>query len=515
MTAGQLVSRADIDAGQLEYTPPADESGDDVASFTFKVSDGTVESESAHTMTVNVDVDPVMPPGRPKNLAAIPGHREVVLSWDAPSSPGGSAIVRYEVRYAEGSSVPSITAWQSVELRRSHTVTGLTNEQLYTFEVRAVNSSSPGEGPASDARATPSASYRPAVSIGDRNVPEDIGTAVVTVTLDRPSRVALSVPWVTVDHTAVSPDDYTGGEGTLTFAPGDTEATISIPIVDDAVREDPVDGYPETFLVLLLAGEDYRLHNKPNAQVSILDNDGDGPVTGDTRPPLLTQAAVNGTTLVLTYDEALDGASVPAAGDFVVTVAGSTITVNGVSVAGAAVTLTLATAVEANQAVVLDYTPGANPTQDAAGNDAAAVSGQPVTHNTAGPGPPPPPPGPRGPLQTVPDAPTNLLADGGNEQVTLSWDATESDGGSPITGYQYRIDGTGRWISIGSAGATHTVTGLINGTTYVFQVRAVNAAGNSAPSNRARATPRAPVALDFAHFANGGGRLPTRPTWCS
>ena len=63
--------------------------------------------------------------------------------------------------------------------------------------------------------------------------------------------MALSVPWVTVDHTAVSPGDYIGGEGTLTFTPGDTEATVSIHIVDDAVREDPVDGYPETFLVLL------------------------------------------------------------------------------------------------------------------------------------------------------------------------------------------------------------------------------------------------------------------------
>ena len=84
----------------------------------------------------------------------------------------------------------------------------------------------------------------------------------------------------------MSPDDYAGGEGTVTFAPGDTEATISIPIVDDAVREDPVDGYPETFLVLLLAGEDYRLHNKHNAEVNILDNDGDDAVTPD--PPGVT-----------------------------------------------------------------------------------------------------------------------------------------------------------------------------------------------------------------------------------
>ena len=106
--------------------------------------------------------------------------------------------------------------------------------------------------------------------------------------------------------------------------------------------------------------------------------------TGDTRATLLTRATVNGRTLVLTYDEALDGASVPAPGNFVVTAAGSTVNVNLVSVAGSAVTLTLATAVQAGQTVTLDYTPRANPIQDTAGNDAAPLSGQTVTNNTGG-----------------------------------------------------------------------------------------------------------------------------------
>ena len=110
--------------------------------------------------------------------------------------------------------------------------------------------------------------------------------------------------------------------------------------------------------------------------------------------------------------------------------------------------------------------------------------------------PPPPPP--------VPDAPTNLLAVGGDGQVVLTWDAPEDDGGTAITDYQYQIDQTGEWISIGSTDTTHTVTGLTNGTAYAFQVRAVNAAGNSAPSNQTEATPEL-FTLDFAHFANGEG----------
>ena len=114
------------------------------------------------------------------------------------------------------------------------------------------------------------------------------------------------------------------------------------------------------------------------------------------------------------------------------------------------------------------------------------------------------PPGGGGTSQTVPDAPMNLRVEGGDGQVTLTWEAPEDDGGSEITDYEYRINGQGSWISIGSTETTHTVTSLVNGTEYTFQVRVVNAAGSSPYSNRAEATPGV-GALDFAHFANGEG----------
>ena len=105
----------------------------------------------------------------------------------------------------------------------------------------------------------------------------------------------------------------------------------------------------------------------------------------------------------------------------------------------------------------------------------------------------------------VPGAPRNLTAVVGDGEVVLSWDAPESDGGAEITDYEYRINGRNPWISIGSTLTTHTVTGLVNGTEYTFQVRAVNRIGKSFSSNRAEAMPEAPevFTLDFAHFANG------------
>ena len=127
---------------------------------------------------------------------------------------------------------------------------------------------------------------------------------------------------------------------------------------------------------------------------------------------------------------------------------------------------------------------------------------------------PPDPPGPGeggggggGPSTSVPGAPRNLAAVVGDGQVVLSWDAPSSDGGAAITDYEYRINRTNPWISIGSTLTTHTVTGLVNGTAYVFQVRAVNRIGTSRVPNPAEATPEAPEVfiLDFAHFANGDG----------
>ena len=110
-----------------------------------------------------------------------------------------------------------------------------------------------------------------------------------------------------------------------------------------------------------------------------------------------------------------------------------------------------------------------------------------------------------GPRTSVPGAPRNLTAVGGDGLVVLSWEAPARDGGAAITDYEYRIDRRNPWISTGSTETIHTVTGLVNGTAYVFEVRAVNRIGKSFSSNRAEAMPVAPevFTLDFAHFANG------------
>ena len=87
----------------------------------------------------------------------------------------------------------------------------------------------------------------------------------------------------------------------------------------------------------------------------------------------------------------------------------------------------------------------------------------------------------------VPHAPSGLTAVRGDAEVTLNWRAP-NDGGSAINDYEYKVD-NGKWISTQGKSTSYTVTGLTNGETYRFRVRAVNSVGPGAESKPARATP--------------------------
>ena len=102
--------------------------------------------------------------------------------------------------------------------------------------------------------------------------------------------------------------------------------------------------------------------------------------------PALSSATVNGITLTLTFGEALDMASVPAASAFTVKVDGSAASLASsgpVEVSGSTVTLTLASPVAASATATVSYTaPSSNPLQDVGGTDAVAFSDQTVSNGT-------------------------------------------------------------------------------------------------------------------------------------
>ncbi len=92
------------------------------------------------------------------------------------------------------------------------------------------------------------------------------------------------------------------------------------------------------------------------------------------------------------------------------------------------------------------------------------------------------------PPQAIPD----LIAVGGDGQVTLTWSAP-FDNGSPITRYKIESWQTGSDVITTypnlSTATSATVTGLTNNKSYSFKVYAVNALGTGPESNIASATP--------------------------
>ena len=117
---------------------------------------------------------------------------------------------------------------------------------------------------------------------------------------------------------------------------------------------------------------------------------------------------------------------------------------------------------------------------------------------------------------TFPTAPRNLRAEAGDTQVTLRWTAPLSNGGVAIDGYEYQQKTGnapyGSWTDISGADDTtaeHIVTGLTNGTSYSFKVRAKNPVGGEGPaSNEVTAVPRTvPTAPQSFSATAGNGRV--------
>jgi len=85
----------------------------------------------------------------------------------------------------------------------------------------------------------------------------------------------------------------------------------------------------------------------------------------------------------------------------------------------------------------------------------------------------------------VPGAPTNLSAIPGDTSIQITFTAP-SNGGTPITNYEYSLNGGSSWTPFSPVDTTSPVTidGLTNGTVYNIKLRAVNAVGAGAASSQ-------------------------------
>jgi hypothetical protein len=87
-----------------------------------------------------------------------------------------------------------------------------------------------------------------------------------------------------------------------------------------------------------------------------------------------------------------------------------------------------------------------------------------------------------------PDKPNAPSVTAGDASADVRW-AAPAPNNSPITGYELRYGGEVKPFGADAAGVTQHITGLANGTTYTFEVRAINEIGASDWSNGTSATP--------------------------
>jgi predicted phage tail protein len=105
----------------------------------------------------------------------------------------------------------------------------------------------------------------------------------------------------------------------------------------------------------------------------------------------------------------------------------------------------------------------------------------------------------------APSMPTNVNGKPENRQAIITWNAPDSDGGTPIIDYvvQFRIEANSQWttFSDGVSNATSaTITGLTNGVGYEFRVAATNSLGQSryssnSPIVKPRTVPGPPATI--------------------
>ena len=164
-------------------------------------------------------------------------------------------------------------------------------------------------------------------------------------------------------------------------------------------------------------------------------------------PPQLTSARVAGSSLYLTYHEPLDERSVPARTAFTVTVdGGAGVSPSDVSVSGSTVTLTLAAAVTAGQAVEVSYAaPTTDPVRDESGIAADGFADRAVAHDAA-----------------VPDTagPEAVLVAAGGNRVSLTYDEPLDRNSVPAaSAYAVTANGAGRTVSdVSVSGSVVTLT---------------------------------------------------------
>ena len=399
----------------------------DGVSYTFSVVSTNAVGDGPPATSNSIV--PGIPPGAPTGVSATAGIRQAMVSWTAPVSNGSSSLNGFVVTpFSNGQAgTPSTILNGSAT---SKLMTGLANGTTYTFTVAALNAV--GTGPQSAASSPVTTFDVPSAPTG---VSATGGNGQATVSWTAPTTHGGSV----LTGFIVTP--FVG-------VTAGTPATVTDPLATQAVIMGLVNGTTYTFTVVATNAVGSSVASSPSANTTpAVPATVPGPPTGVAVTPGNGRVTVTWNAPGSNGGAAITGYTVTSTpGAFVQTVSSST-----------------------TPSIMTDLLNGTSYTFDVVANNTVGSSTA-ATSSAAVP-------------VTVPGIPKDVVATRGNVSASLSFTPPVDTGGSAITGYVATTT-SGGLSGTASAGATSvTVTGLTNGSNYMFTVQAKNAQGSSIASS--------------------------------
>ncbi|MDA8365729.1 MAG: fibronectin type III domain-containing protein, partial [Actinomycetota bacterium] len=399
-------------------------------------------------------------PGQPAITSLLPGNAQVTVGWNPPSTTGGNSITGYVITWYVAGSVAGST---SVGNLASTTIGNLTDGTAYTFTVAATNSV--GTGPAS----SPDGPVDPFTTPGAPT----IGTAVA-------GNTEATVAWTVGPDNGALIESYT-----ITPYIGTTAQT---PVVVNAVAgtsTDPTPGYSDSYVITgLTNGTAYTFvvseSNLAGASQTSFASNAVTPAVSITPPsaPTIGVASAGKGTATVTWTVGSDNGAVIS--DFVITpYIGVTAQAPLTITAGAVGSSTDPTPNAQDSTTISGLTNGTTYSFTVAATNSGGTGQPSALSNLVTP-------------YTVPSTITIGTAVAGSSSATVAW-KVGSDGGSAITYFiitPYANGVAQATVNVPAVSGSSTsptqgssdsfvLSGLVDGTSYSFRVRAVNAAGTS------------------------------------
>jgi hypothetical protein len=388
----------------------------------------------------------------PTSLTTTGGNAQVSLAWTAPSYNGGSAITDYSVQFSSDSGSTWTTVTRTASTTASQVVSGLTNGTAYVFRVAGINANGTGPYTSASSAVTPTAG--------------DPLFGNVQLLLHADSLVDSSAYARTITASGASISTATKKYGSGSFSIGGSGQYIAV--ASSSAMNMSGDFCIEWWQNLASAtAQGWIIGGNANANGYLMlgiNLSGSG------------QLWMGGANTSWPVQFGSLSFSANAWQHIAVSRTGST---NRLYVDGTLVgTVTDSTSWVVNPNFVWIGSQNAGTSINGfidefrwtVGNN-RLYTGSTITV----------------PVAAFPDvgpmsAPTSLTATDGNAQASLTWTAPSYNGGSAITEYsvQFSTDSGSTWTTFSrtaSATASQVVTGLTNGTAYVFRVAGINANG--------------------------------------